>query len=75
MEIIVSQRILRTFTREGFVTEYYTIIQSSGFTAREAWEYLEEMRISKGFPPRYSSYDSFRAAKSRLLRINSKKNE
>lgn len=40
------------------------LVEVSGFNTSEAWMHLENQRAEFGLPPKYSTYESFRKAKS-----------
>jgi hypothetical protein len=40
------------------------LVEASGFSHNEAWLHLENQRQDFGLDPKYSTYDSYRKAKS-----------
>lgn len=74
LPFFVPYSVTKTLTKGGYFREYYRIIEASGLSAKEAFEHIEEKRAFYEFPPKYTSWESFRAAKSRymkIIRINS----
>ena len=75
----IPAKVLQTLTIPGYFARFYEILPEVG-TNRAAWERLEAEREELGLPERYSSYESFKACKSRhlhsgLIRINTGEDE
>lgn len=51
----------------GRVEQLY---EASGFSYHEAWLHLENQRAEFGLPPRYSTFNSYRAAKTKHHQSN-----
>lgn len=51
----------------GRVSQLY---EASGFSYEEAWLHVENQRSEFGLPPQYSTYASFRKAKSHYHQSN-----
>lgn len=70
----ISAKTLQTLTVKGYFLRFYEILPDFR-TNRETWEALEAERMASGLPERYSSYESFRAAKcyhrNHVIRVNS----
>ena len=49
---------------QGYYSRFYQLVGASGFNHREAYYFLESELEECGLPGRYSSPESFRAAKS-----------
>lgn len=64
--------LVRTLRPDGYISRFYDLISASGLNHREAYEAIEGERTLFGLPEAYTSYESFKSAKCRLMRINTK---
>lgn len=61
--VYIPMKVFSTLHPEGYQERFWHFVQASAMNHREAWEALEEERTAHGLPGRYTSYESFRAAK------------
>jgi|688.fasta_scaffold63233_3 hypothetical protein len=61
--ITVPIDVINTLNPEGYEERFWQLVQASAMNHRQAWETIETERAFYGIPERYTSYESFRAAR------------
>jgi hypothetical protein len=61
--VYIPMHVFSTLHPEGYAERFWHFVQASAMNHREAWSALEDERTTHGLPERYSSYESFRAAR------------
>lgn len=61
--VVIPKRIFETIHTEKYFEQFWLHVQN-GLTHLQAWELLETDLIKYSLPSKYSSYQSFKRAKS-----------
>lgn len=63
--IVVPARVLAMLTWPGYMAMFWHFVSERDYYHRQAWESCEKTLADFRLPARYSSYESFKDAKSK----------
>ena len=63
--IVIPQRVIAMLSLPGYFGMFWYFVQERSYSHPQAYEACERTLEHFGLPGRYSSYESFRAAKSK----------
>jgi len=63
--LVIPQKVVAMLSTAGYFAMFWTFIQERGYTHTQSWEACERTLAHFKLPARYTSYESFKDAKSR----------